>query len=428
MRKNESSLLNYSEVLQQIEGTENHLLLGNGFNRSLGVNTSYSAIFQKMKENNYGLYKEATELVEKSKYDLESFIGKLNNDIDPDNTFLRKYVRNKVKFDFMQATHEIVKAEIKNVYAEHNEGIFLLLKNFTNYFTLNYDSFLYLLLLKYKPIKNEEQNAIVFQPNIKFIEEDLNKKQNNIYKEIKEARENGKLRISVGDDDTAMEKSLSTLTKTHFVKEVRTYSKAYNKGWKTKDIERVVKSLIEEENKNQRLENVDDGSRPRTLFSNNPEFIYQTVKSTTQNLFFLHGAFHIYREGKLEKKITQQTDKALYERLENILNSEKKEVVCIFQSNNKESTIKESAYLSNCLNKLNALSGKMVIIGSALSDNDDHIFSQIRASNVDIIYVSTLKSEQNRMFDIANKKFESKTIHLFDAESISYDSPNDVKA
>ena len=31
-----------------------------------------------------------------------------------------------------------------------NEGIYLLLREFTNYFTLNYDSFLYMLLLKYK--------------------------------------------------------------------------------------------------------------------------------------------------------------------------------------------------------------------------------------------------------------------------------------
>ena len=57
----------------------------------------------------------------------------------------------------MQATHEIVKEEIKNVYAEKNDGVFILLKEFTNYFTLNYDSLLYLLLLKYKPSENNKK-------------------------------------------------------------------------------------------------------------------------------------------------------------------------------------------------------------------------------------------------------------------------------
>lgn len=426
MSNTELEILNYTEVLAQIENQENHLLLGNGFNRGLGVNTSYSAIFQKMKENNYGLYKDAVKLVEESGYDLESFIGKLEEDIEPNNTFLRKYVRNKVKFDFMQATHEIVKAEIKNVYAEHNDGIYLLLKNFTNYFTLNYDSFLYLLLLKYKPINSDDRNAIVLQASAKFIEEDLNQRQNNIYHEIKEARINGKLRISVGDDDTAMEKSLSTLTKTHFVKEVSVYSKSYNKKWKSKDIERVVKSLIEEENRNQRLENVDDGSRQVDLFGSQPEFIFN-VESATQNLFFLHGAFHIYREGKREKKITQQTDKALYDRLENILNNEGMDIVCVFQSNDKVTAILDSEYLTNCFNKLRALSGKMVIIGSALSDNDDHIFEQINNSNVDTIYISTLLSDKEKVFNTAQNKFPSKNLCLFDAETISYVLPEELE-
>ena len=47
----------------------------------------------------------------------------------------------------MKAAHEIVKSKIKNIYAEKNEGIHILLKNFANYFTLNYDSFLYLDIL-----------------------------------------------------------------------------------------------------------------------------------------------------------------------------------------------------------------------------------------------------------------------------------------
>ncbi|MEJ2049945.1 MAG: hypothetical protein P8Y60_08930, partial [Calditrichota bacterium] len=259
-------LLKYKDVLERIQDQENHLWLGNGFNRGLGVNTSYHNIFQKMMENDHGLYKNVEKLVQESGYDLESFIGKLINDIDSNNTFLKKFVNNKIKLDFMKATHEIVQSAIKNVYAEKNEGIFLLFNKFTNYFTLNYDSFLYLLLLKYKSIKNNEENAIVFQPSLKFIEDDMNERENNIYTEIKDARKNGKLIIDVGNDLNSTMSPFNSLTKTHFITEIKEYSKSNNKGWKNKDIVKVVNAILEEEKKNNILENIDDGFRQLKLF------------------------------------------------------------------------------------------------------------------------------------------------------------------
>ena len=71
-------------------------------------------------------------------------------DIENLDREVKKEDDNKIKLDFMQALHSIVKSQIKHVYAEQNEGIYILLSQFDNYFTLNYDSFLYLLLLKYR--------------------------------------------------------------------------------------------------------------------------------------------------------------------------------------------------------------------------------------------------------------------------------------
>lgn len=73
------NLLSYKEVLEEIKNQENHLLLGNGFNRGLGINTSYAAIFQKMIEDNYGVYKDAESIVKNCDYDLELFIEELEN-------------------------------------------------------------------------------------------------------------------------------------------------------------------------------------------------------------------------------------------------------------------------------------------------------------------------------------------------------------
>lgn len=421
---NKNTILNYKEVIESIKSQENHLLIANGFNYGLGVNTGYEAIFKKMAENNRDIYNDALKMVKDCGFDLESFIGKLEDDINQDNTFLMKYVSNKVKLDFMKATHEIVKAEIKNIYAEKNEGVFLLLKHFTNYFTLNYDSFLYLLLLKYKPIDNSKKNTVVLQPTLKFIENDLDEKQDNIYSEIKTARKNGKLRLNFSSTDSTLEKDFSKLTKVHFTEEVKEYSKSYKKGWKTKDINKVVKSIFEEENSNEFLAKIDDGSKQQSLFGEY-EFVYD-ANSDTQNLFFLHGAFHIYKDGKSFKKITQQSDKALYEKLEEVLNNEEQEVVCVFQNINKTDTINGNDYLKNCFEKLELLSGNLVIIGSSLSDNDDHIFAKISNSKIDTIYISAFGDKEG-IIKKAKEKFPEKNIYLFDAETISYEKPTELE-
>lgn len=421
-KREEISVQSYKEVLEKIQNQENHLLIGNGFNYGLGINTGYSSIFKKMIENNKGVFKDASSLVEECGFDLEKLIGRLEADISSNNPFLRKYVSNKVKLDFMQSTHEIVKSEIKNIYAEKNEGIFLLLQNFTNYFSLNYDSFLYLLLLKYKPIQHDGKNALILQPSIKFIEEDLNESQNNIYQEIKEAREKGKLEINFGDESTSVKKPFSKLTKSHFLTEVKEYSKTNNKGWKTKDIDRVVKTIFEEEQRNRVLQKVDDGSRQLHLFGSDSEFVFD-VNSKTQNLFFLHGAFHIYKDGHSVKKITQLSDKALYNRLEEVLNNEEQDIVCVFQHENKTELINQNEYLLNCHKKLGELNGNLVIIGSSLADNDSHIFERINNSEIRSLYISTLLRSKEKTFESAKEKFPSKEINLFDAETISYMLP-----
>ncbi len=415
-----NTILTYKEVLEKIKNQSNHLLIANGFNYGLGVKTGYRDIFKKMTKNNKYIYKDAIEIIENCGFDLEYFIGKLEEDINQENGFLKKYVSNKVKLDFMQATHEIVKAEIKNIYTEKNDGIFILLKEFTNYFTLNYDSLLYLLLLKYKPIENEKKNAIVLQSSLKFIEEDLDVQLNNIYTEIKQARTNGTLKLNLGSDANSLEKDCKMLTKTHFVSEIKEYSKSFKKGWQTKDIERVVKIIFQEEKGYELLNKIDDGSKQLTLFDNT-EFVFD-VNSSTQNLFFLHGAFHIYKDGGHFKKITQQSEKALYEKLEEVLNNEEQEIVCVFQHKEKAAVIYENEYLNHCFDKLGQISGNLVIIGSSLADNDDHIFGKINDSPIDNIYISAF-GDKEKMLDTARSKFPNKNVMLFDAETISYELP-----
>lgn len=413
MEVNEN-LLTYNEVLERIEHGENHLLLANGFNYGLGVHTGYKDIFNKMVENNHGIYAEAQKRIEECHYDLELFLEKVISPIAEEDVFLKKYTYNKIKLDFMQALHEIVKLGIKNVYKEKNEGIFMLFQKFTNYFTLNYDSFLYLLLLKFKPINTTEKNSIALLPTLEYIQKDLDEKQNSIYSEIVRFRKDGKWEIYIGTE-TQTKKDLSLLTKGEFISTINIYNKTNNKKWTGKNIEKVVKYILAEETEKRVLSRVNDGFRQLPL-----DFVFEE-NNETQNLFFLHGAFHIIQEGKTTKKITQETDKALYEKLEELLNSNGKDIVCVFQSENKIEAIKNNAYLSHCYEKLASLSGNIVIIGSSLADNDDHIFKQINDSQIECVFISSLKNDFQKNKTIAEQKFPDKTVCFFDAETISYE-------
>lgn len=408
-------VISYSELLEIIKDSENHLLVGNGFNYGLGIDTGYRAIFNEMISDRNSLYHTIEPLVKKCNYDLELLIGELTNETQ--NDFLKKFITNKIKYDFMVATQKIVKKSIKNVYAERNEGIYMLFMNFTNYFTLNFDSFLYLLLLNFKEDKLGN-TAIATIPSLKFIESNINQTEDGIYNDIKDLRKSGTVDISSTVDNNVNQTRtlLSTLNRDHFVSEVKLYGKKNNKQWSVAIINRVVKYILQEEKNNNILKNVNDGFIQGTLFEDGN---IQNKDDKCQNLFFLHGAFHIYKSDGEIKKITQSTDKALYKKLEEILSKDERDIVAIFQSSDKEEIIRENEYLTKCLNKLDNISGSLVIIGCSLSDNDSHIFSSINNSNVENIYISSF----NDAVDIikrANNFFPNKKIILFDAETISY--------
>ena len=399
------SLIKYLEVLSAIENTENHLLLGNGFNYSLGVNTGYKNIFEEMKVQN-PVYNSLN--IENDNYDIEGIIGRLKSNIDnSDKDFLNLYINNQVKKDFIKACYTIVKESIKNIYAENNEGIGLLFKNFTNYFSLNYDPFLYLLLLKYK--KNE--NLIVFNNSIPFKEIDLNIQTSEIYKTIKDIYSTYKKDIFDSNGNKILEKDFSLLTRTDFEKQLSEVLKSK----KIKPNKKCLEVLYEELNASSIQLDINDGfslSRNSSLFEYKPDI--------NKNLFFLHGAFHLYKDKKSIYKITKMNEKALYEVIDEIIDNESKELLCIFTNENKIDEINDSPYLNNNLDNLSTLSGSIVIIGSSLDDNDKHIFDCIDKSNLNIIYFASSINGYETDNEKLNVLFPNKEIVLFDRDTISY--------
>ncbi|MFV0321838.1 MAG: DUF4917 family protein [Alphaproteobacteria bacterium] len=412
----QTQIIDYSTMLLELKNSETdcHLLLGNGFNASLGVKTTYENIFNEMK-NIYSDYSMLEDDAKKNYYDIEILIKKIEEASNVQdkkiNTFLSQFIETKIKLDFMKATYSIVKNEIKTIYQEKkDEGIYLLFKNFNSYFTLNYDPFLYLILMKYKENKLENQ-AISFLNSYSFIQDELNKYQNYIYSDIQELRKSGTNWISVGNDNPS-KRDMSKMTKSAFEASITEHFK--DKKWKTKDIKRVCDYIWEKEKGNNRINNINDGFLSEEF---NP------ILHSLQNIFFLHGAFHIYEKNRSQiYKITQEKNKALYQKLEDTINSEEKEIVCVFSGTSKEKidSIQENSYLRHCYGKLSTLNGSLVIFGSSMAENDNHIFEQINKSMIDNIYISNdgenITSDYKKMKEL----FPNKKITLFNYNTVSY--------
>ena len=387
---NEITLISYQELLDQLTNDDisSHLLLGNGFNNSLGIKTSYSEIFSRMKKE-YSGYQDVEKYLEDEDFDIEKLIGHLKSFIKLNGgVFLENYIERKVKLDFMKATNEIVQESIKKIYKESNEKIYLLFKNFTNYFTLNYDPFLYLLLLKFKK------------------EEDLNEGLNNIYKKIKEAKNNGTLKITVNDNEKI--EDLRNIKKTQFEFIVKNYFK--DEDWKSVDIKKACDKIWKEEKRNNQL-SFNDGFNEE-LFCENK----------LQNLYFLHGAFHLIKHKNQILKITAKQNKSFVNKLEEAINSDSKDIICILtnQSEEKKKQIEENTYLNKCFNALSEIYGSLVILGSSLAENDQHIFAQINKSNITKIYFSSCEAHKERDYQRVNRLFNEKEVILFDYKTISY--------
>ncbi len=393
-------------MLVRIEKKENHLLLGNGFNHSLGVNTSYKNIFDVMKLHNSS-YNNL--IIDNDNYDIEGIIGRLKNNINnSDKDFLHLFINNQVKKDFIKACFSIVKDSIKNIYDEKNEGLGLLFKNFTNYFTLNYDPFLYLLLLKFK--KNE--NILVFNNTIPFKENDLNIQNSDNYKLIKEIYYTYKKDIFDNKENKIVEKDFRNLTKTDFEKQLSDVFKSKN----IKNDKRCLDFFYEELNRNEIQLEFSDG-----FGKNGNQELFEYKPEINKNLFLLHGAFHLYKDKESIYKISKNSEKALYDKIDEVLDNESKDLICVFTNDSKIDEINDCQYLKDSLDELSKLKGNLIIIGSSLDVNDKHIFEAINNSNVERIFISSSSKNFEKDLLRINELFQNKEIILFDRETVTYD-------
>lgn len=161
-------------------------------------------------------------------------------------------------------------------------------------------------------------------------------------------------------------------------------------------------------------------------------FTYDGFCSTTwtndsrQNVYFLHGGLHIYDNGSSINKhrFNKNDDASIVEQVRNNLNQGKFPLFVSEPTHEKKlARIKHNPYLNYCFAALKDLKDSLFIHGHSISDNDAHIFDQIKKSDVNRVFISIFgdeDSDQNKeTMANATRFIKTKKINIefYDASS-----------
>lgn len=124
----------------------------------------------------------------------------------------------------------------------------------------------------------------------------------------------------------------------------------------------------------------------------------------SQNVFYLHGALHLFDAGaELQKYTWSKTGVRLVDQIrEAMLEGKFPHFVAESASREKLARIRHSAYLSRGERSLYSIGGDLFTFGFAMSDNDAHVLRAIRKNKVRTLYVGLYgdpTSEENRTIE-----------------------------
>ena len=109
-----------------------------------------------------------------------------------------------------------------------------------------------------------------------------------------------------------------------------------------------------------------------------------------QNIFYLHGALHVFDAGaEVQKHTWSNTGIALVDQIRDALGKGRYPIyVSEGSSKSKLDRIMHSSYLIRGYRSISNIGGTLFIFGHSLQENDEHVLERIRDSNVVKVYVS----------------------------------------
>ncbi len=155
---------------------------------------------------------------------------------------------------------------------------------------------------------------------------------------------------------------------------------------------------------------------------------WEIGREISQNLYYIHGAMHIFSDSSQIKKYTWvNSGKTIKEQVKEALVDNNYPVfITEGCKEQKQKRINNNAYLGRCFSSLKSIGGNLFIYGHSLRDEDDHVFDFINHSNKKIkkVFISLYgdqDSEGNRKIVKKVNKWKenhkNKEYALFDAKT-----------
>lgn len=135
--------------------------------------------------------------------------------------------------------------------------------------------------------------------------------------------------------------------------------------------------------------NSDDGFRKQEDNYDAGYVVWESSQSHEQNMYFLHGALHVFDTGtEIQKYTWVNTGVRLVDQIRDALT---KDFFPLFvsegTSNEKLERIRHNDYLAKAYRSFCEITGALFIYGHSLAENDEHYLKRIEKGKVSCVYV-----------------------------------------
>jgi hypothetical protein len=133
----------------------------------------------------------------------------------------------------------------------------------------------------------------------------------------------------------------------------------------------------------------EDGFRTDQDEPEAPYVVYAGRSGGRSNLFYLHGALHLYEEsGELRKHCWNRTKTPLTELIQAGLAAKSYPLfIAEGQADKKLEQVSAHGYLWECIQKFSRLESPLVVYGHALGPSDGHLVDAITRSKIEAVYI-----------------------------------------
>jgi len=124
-------------------------------------------------------------------------------------------------------------------------------------------------------------------------------------------------------------------------------------------------------------------------YGTSPYVVWEIDNNFGQNLYYLHGALHLYDAGSEIQKYTWiNTGVKLTEQIRDALDEEKYPIfVAEGTSEEKLTRIKHNAYLTKAFDSFSRIGGSLFVYGHSLAPNDEHVLRLIERGKITKLFV-----------------------------------------